>query len=118
MCVRKIMQLREQYTERQRALSFHVGLRICEEAYAQETHIKNIRTFAPPVWERRSEVEELVFASWSPPEVRLREGMVVAPEWYNQTRYGAMLFEETFLVGRDGLEPLVSYQRELWEISR
>src|SRR5579862_5224909 len=31
-----------------------IGLRICAEAYAMETHITDIRTFVPPVWERRS----------------------------------------------------------------
>lgn len=61
-------------------------------------------------------VEAPVFASWSPPELRLQEGMVVCPEWYNQTPYGAMLYEETFLVGRDRLEPLADYESGLWEI--
>jgi Xaa-Pro aminopeptidase len=61
-------------------------------------------------------VESPVFASWSPPELRLQEGMVVCPEWYNQTPYGAMLYEETYLANTEGLEPLVQFDRQLVEI--
>lgn len=61
-------------------------------------------------------VEAPVFSSWSAPEVRLQEGMVLCPEWYNQTPYGAMLYEETYLVNKDGLEPLVPFHPQLGEI--
>ena len=61
-------------------------------------------------------VEAPVFSSWSPPEMRLQAGMVICPEWYNDTPYGAMLYEETFLVGAERLEPLADFDKGLQEI--
>ena len=61
-------------------------------------------------------VEAPVFSSWSAPELRLQENMVICPEWYNDTPYGAMLYEEMFLVKAEGLEPLADFDKGLREI--
>ena len=61
-------------------------------------------------------VEAPVFSSWSAPDLRLQKDMVICPEWYNDTPYGAMLYEETFLVSAEGLEPLADFDKRLREI--
>ena len=61
-------------------------------------------------------VEAPVFSSWSAPDLRLQKDMVICPEWYNDMPYGAMLYEETFLVSAEGLEPLADFDKRLREI--
>ncbi|MEQ8659271.1 MAG: M24 family metallopeptidase, partial [Gammaproteobacteria bacterium] len=58
-------------------------------------------------------VEKPWFGIGSPADLKLQENMVVAPEWFINTPFGPMLFEENFLVTRDGLERLTDFPSKL-----
>ena len=58
-------------------------------------------------------VERPWFGTGAPDDLFLEENMVVAPEWFIQTPFGPILFEENFLVTADGLERLTDYPSKL-----
>ena len=58
-------------------------------------------------------VERPWFGVGAPDDLILQKNMVVAPEWFIQTPYGPILFEENFLVTDDGLERLTDYPSKL-----
>ena len=58
-------------------------------------------------------VERPWFGIGSPPDLTLEPNMVVAPEWFIQTPFGPILFEENFLVVEDGLERLTDFPSKL-----
>lgn len=62
-------------------------------------------------------VERPWFGIGSPPDLKLVENMVIAPEWFINTPFGPMLFEENFLVTADGLERLTDYPSKIQVIA-
>ena len=58
-------------------------------------------------------VEKPWFGVGSPPDLELEPNMVIAPEWFIQTPFGPMLFEENYLVTADGLERLTDFPSKL-----
>ena len=57
------------------------------------------------------------FGVSAPPDLLLEPGMVIAPEWFIETAYGPILFEESFLVGESGLERLTDFPSKLQVIA-
>lgn len=47
-------------------------------------------------------VEPPYFGTFTPAEITLRPGMVIAPEWFTITEYGPNLYERNYLVREDG----------------
>ncbi len=62
-------------------------------------------------------VEKPWFGVGAAPDLLLEPGMVVAPEWFIETPYGPILFEENFLVGEAGLERLTDFPSKLQVIA-
>lgn len=62
-------------------------------------------------------VERPWFGVGSPPDLVLEKNMVVAPEWFIQTPFGPILFEENFLVTDEGLERLTDFPSKLQVIA-
>lgn len=62
-------------------------------------------------------VEKPWFGVGAPTDLLLEENMVVAPEWFIETPYGPILFEENFLVGAEGLERLTDFPSKLQVIA-
>lgn len=58
-------------------------------------------------------VEKPWFGIGSPEDFVLQPNMVIAPEWFIQTPFGPILFEENFLVTDTGLERLTDYPSKL-----
>ena len=58
-------------------------------------------------------VERPWFGVGAPDDLVLQPNTVIAPEWFIQTPYGPILFEENFLVTEDGLERLTDYPSKL-----
>ena len=54
---------------------------------------------------------------YSAPDLILRPGMVIAPEWFVETQHGLFLYEENFLVLEDRLEKLSTMPRQLHVIN-
>ncbi len=75
-----------------------IGFQMPAETYANESHIEDIRPVAAP-------------------DLLLEPGMVIAPEWFIETPYGLILFEENFLVGESGLERLTDFPSKLQVIA-
>ncbi len=63
-------------------------------------------------------VEKPWFGVGCPSDLCLEVNMVIAPEWFTQTPYGPILFEENFLVGENGLERLTDFPDKLQVIAR
>ena len=65
---------------------------------------------------------EMVEKPWlgvgCPSDLCLEVNMVIAPEWFTQTPYGPILFEENFIVGENGLERLTDFPDKLQVIAR
>ncbi len=62
-------------------------------------------------------VEKPWFGVGAPADLLLTPGMVIAPEWFIETPYGPILFEENFLVGERGLVRLTDFPSKLQVIS-
>lgn len=62
-------------------------------------------------------VEKPWFGVGAAPDLLLEPGMVIAPEWFIETPYGPILFEENFLVGEGGLERLTDFPSKLQVIA-
>lgn len=58
-------------------------------------------------------VEKPWFGVGAAADLKLEPNMVIAPEWFINTPFGPMLFEENFLVTEDGLERLTDYPSKL-----
>ena len=58
-------------------------------------------------------VEKPWFGIGAPDDFTLEPNMVIAPEWFIQTPFGPILFEENFLVTETGLERLTDYPSKL-----
>jgi len=63
-------------------------------------------------------VERPWFGVGCPDDLLLEVDMVIAPEWFVQTPYGPILFEENFRVGEAGLERLTDFPSKLQVIAR
>jgi hypothetical protein len=46
-------------------------------------------------------VEPPYFGTFTPVEIMLRPGIVIAPEWFTMTEYGPILYERNYLVRED-----------------
>lgn len=62
-------------------------------------------------------VEKPWFGVGAAPDLLLTPGMVIAPEWFIETPYGPILFEENFLVDETGLVRLTDFPSKLQVIA-
>ena len=62
-------------------------------------------------------VEKPWFGVGAAPDLLLEPGMVIAPEWFIETPYGPILFEENFVVGESGLVRLTDFPSKLQVIA-
>lgn len=54
----------------------------------------------------------------SPEDLRLEENMVLAPEWFVETPYGPMVYENDFVVTEDGLQRLNPDAERIFTVKR